>query len=203
MQQPKNRSFKIVTAVALIVAVICLSVAYASLSRNLNITGTADVDKTKWEIGTASDPTGVGNGTVDATLAEGSLNVSITANLKLPGDKYVATVPVKNTGEIAAKLTSITGETASIECNTEVADDKTIVCTNAGNGNPGVKYTITYGGKEIRSDLTGLDTDLAVGATKDIVITVEYDGTATKIPSDTVTVKLPTITFGYSQADPS
>lgn len=203
MQQPKNRSFKIVTAVALVVAVICLTVAYASLSRSLKVTGTADVEKTEWGIGTEGKETGVGEsggtGTVAATTEGNVVNVKITANLKLPGQSYTATIPVKNTGEINASLSSVTGDKASISCKSGTEADQKIVCTDAGTKSPAVKYTITYDGEEINDGITGLSTDLNAGDTKNIVVKVEYDNDATLIPAESVEVELPTFTFAYSQ----
>ena len=128
MQQNKeNRSFKIITAIALCVAVLCLSVAYAALSQQLKITGTATVEATNWSIDgpgdteiTPDDEGGKreGEGDMTGTIddnGEGVVTVSIDATLKKPGDAAEIVVPIKNNGDIDAHLSSVSGLTSAIQ----------------------------------------------------------------------------------------
>ena len=115
----RNSKIKIVALVTLIVAVIGLTVAFAILSSNLNISGSAYVDPVKWGIyfDELSDGVTYNKATLDAnTKAEimtdsngaktkiGNMNV----NLSIPGDKVVYTVDLVNEGTIPVEIAGIT-----------------------------------------------------------------------------------------------
>ena len=214
MQQnnKENRSFKIITAVALCVAVLCLSVAYAALAQQLSIKGTANVVASNWNIDVPLQPTqtaftGEGSISGTATNQEGVVAVDVKATLKKPGDSATLSFDVKNTGDIDAHLASITGTVGALSCKATPdeggtsATDKEIVCENGGTGSPAVKYTITYDGTTITSGTSGIsDLDLPkTEGSKTITVKVEYDTDATKIPATPVTVTLPTMTFAFQQ----
>lgn len=213
MQQKENRSFKIITAIALCVAVLCLAVAYATLSQNLEVKGSADVQVANWKIGVPSD-SGVstskgGSDKVDVQTSVsdtiGKTTVDITATLALPGDHVEVTVPIKNEGEIDAVLSDIQNYNTPISCKGQSeaetrTTDENIICQDAGNSAPGVSYTVSYDGTEIKNGISDVTTsELGTGVTKNAVITVKYDNAATKIPTAPVTVTLPEIIFVYDQ----
>ena len=224
MQQnnKENRSFKIITAIALCVAVLCLSVAYAALSQSLKIDGTATVEHADWNIDgpgnttlTEKSPGGSSSGT-DSHMTgevtdngEGVIAVAITAHLKKPGDYAEIEIPVTNNGDVDAHLSSVTGTSSEINCDDEsnlVDADKTIVCENGGDGSPAVVYTVSYNDQAVNTDdwensIKGTARDLAkdgVGQAK-IKIRAEYRWAATKIPSAAVKVTLPEFTFAFQQ----
>lgn len=223
MQQnnKENRSFKIITAIALCVAVLCLSVAYASLSQSLKITGTATVEHADWNIAgpgnrtiTETDDGGSHSGEdshmsgVVTDNGEGVIAVAITAKLKKPGDFAEIEIPVKNEGGVEAHLSSITGTSSNIKCDDEtnlVEADKTIVCINGGDGSPAVKYTISYNGTEVNegswtSSIPAESRNLVAGTgTAKIKVRAEYRWEATQIPSAAVKVTLPEFTFAFQQ----
>ena len=104
MQQNNNgnRSFKIITAIALCVAVLCLSVAYASLSATLKVSGTATVEKASWGVelqkqdSLGYEVTGTGTTVSDLTIANNEIE-DLKVNLKYPGAKAVIKLKAKNT----------------------------------------------------------------------------------------------------------
>ena len=115
----RNNGPKKIALVTLVVAVIGLTVAFAMLSSNLNISGSAYVDPVKWGIyfDELSDGVTYNKATLDAnTKAEimtdsngaktkiGNMNV----NLSIPGDKVVYTVDLVNEGTIPVEIAGIT-----------------------------------------------------------------------------------------------
>ena len=110
----------------LIVGLVSMTVAYAALSTNLAINGTASVDATSWDIhftnvkdatagantlGGTNEGTVTSMGTLDgtsgyATSAVGTLIDGVTVNLKKPGDFVKIDFDIVNTGSIDAKLAS-------------------------------------------------------------------------------------------------
>lgn len=114
----RNNGPKKIALMILLVAVIGLTVAFAMLSSNLNISGSAYVDPVKWGIyfDELSDGTTYNNATLDkSTKAEimtdsngaktkiGNMNV----NLSIPGDKVVYTVDLVNEGTIPVEISGI------------------------------------------------------------------------------------------------
>lgn len=103
----KERKIKIMTVISLIVAVLGLTVAFASLSQTLTINGTANVDTASWDIHfenlTGPDITGSastsGTPSINDTTISG-LNMSITK----PGDSVTYYFDIVNDGTINAVL---------------------------------------------------------------------------------------------------
>ena len=103
----KERRIRKLTVVALVVAVLGLTVAFAALSQTLTINGTASVDSASWDIHfanlTGPDIEGgaeaQGSPTLNATTISG-LNMSVTK----PGDSVTYYFDIVNAGTIDAVL---------------------------------------------------------------------------------------------------
>ena len=103
----KQRKIKSMTVIALIVAVLGLTVAFAALSTTLTINGTANVNTATWDIHfanlTGPDTTGTGASssepTLDATTID-NVNMSVTK----PGDSVTYYFDIVNAGTIDAEL---------------------------------------------------------------------------------------------------
>ncbi len=103
----KERKIRKLTVVALVVAVLGLTVAFAALSQTLTINGTASVDSASWDIHfanlTGPDIEGgaeaQGSPTLNATTISG-LNMSVTK----PGDSVTYYFDIVNAGTIDAVL---------------------------------------------------------------------------------------------------
>ncbi len=203
-----NRSFKIVTIVALCVAVLCLSVAYAALTAKLEIRGTAEVQKATWDVHmdeSSFNPTTGGNLTYTADETTVSdLHVKFTK----PGDSQTLKFKIHNYGDIDAELSSITGTDVGLDkitCTDGSPEDKQKVCGTANDGVGGtVTYTVSYDSNDVTTNGANAvgDKKLAAGSEVEVVITATYlkDIVSTQLPSAAVTVKLPTFVFNYVQA---
>ena len=129
----KNRGSVIAIVAALVVAVISLGVAFAAFSTTLNISGSATVQASSWDVyftTTATNGTKPGSstdmpgGTIAPTGTTNNATASIvattftwSANFKSPGDRVVYTIYVKNGGNYNAKVSNIT--TPTISCTTD------------------------------------------------------------------------------------
>ena len=203
----ENKKFLQTFAVlALIVAVLGISVGFAAMSQTLNVTGQAKVQPANWDVeftnAVFSDNGTNATATTDSTSnpQKPTLNATTFSNyeivLKQPGDKGTYTLTVSNLGDIDAELTSVTlGNNLTIEGSAQdaavKAKDEQIVQNN-------IVYTVKWAnGDEI---VTGSDLLAgSTGNTRDLVITVEYNENATELPSAPVTITGKDLTLVYTQ----
>lgn len=213
MQQnnKENRSFKIITAIALCVAVLCLSVAYATLSANLKISGTATVEKASWDIQLekVSEPGFTKTGTGASASYTISKNVisDLAVTLKYPGDSVTINLNAVNKGDIPAVLDTISNST--ISCTSADDEDASAekVCGASKDLKSGgsVEYKVTYAGEDVTSSSTitnEANKKLAAKTGKQpITITVKYkeDIQATDLPANPVTITFGEMIFNYNQ----
>ena len=101
-----RRTLYIVLSIVLI-SVFTLTIAYAALSVTLNISGSAEVASSNWDV--HLDNVKVAKGSVSGnvpTITNG-ITVSFSTNLTTPGDFYEFTIDVVNDGSIDAMINSI------------------------------------------------------------------------------------------------
>ncbi len=195
----KGRKTKAVAIVALIVAVLGLTVAFAALSTTLTINGTAEVNTATWDIHFENLSSAVTTGDATETTAP---TIQVGANSKpntkigdfkvqltKPGDSVTYTFDVKNTGTIDATLGTLTLGTPQCTSIAEptVENDATIVCDN-------LTYELTYtdgGAKVTQGDA------LNKGETKNLTLKLSFDGD--QLPSDDVSIDGLDVTMIYNQ----
>lgn len=202
----ENRGSKVLTIVALCIAVAGLTLGFAAFSTTLNISAGAEVtpnsDTFKLQFSTNTDDvvttglTGVVTGT--ATLAGAAPTIEneytaqdevqprisgLSATFVAPGDKVVYTFYVLNTGSYNASLTGI-----------DLGAGRS--CTNGGTVTEGllnaacqsVNLTVQVGDAKIATNgntLAGVEgaalsgtNAIAKGDYTTVVVTIEYTGTA-------------------------
>ena len=194
----KDRGYKIIALVALIVAVIGLSFGYAAWSTTLTINGTGVVDPATWKVrfdyksGSSLTPTLVGKATsTGATLTATSVS-GYAATLKAPGDSVTYNWLVKNEGGIDAELKTFTLGTLSCAPNTS----STATQTEATNVCGDLEYTLTY------ADGTAIEIgDVLPNTTgsKELKMTLKWKDNSTVIPTDDIKVTVSTTTMIYEQ----
>lgn len=196
----KERKIKTLSIVALIVAVLGLTVAFASLSQVLTINGTTKMKGGTWDIhfekdgsgATMVEPTKLG----DAEGSKATLNKTtisdISVTLKKPGDTVTYEFDVKNAGTIDAKIGALTEEKgicSSLDGKSQ--ENEKMVCSH-------LVYSLQYkedsGNKDVK-----VNDDLNKTDKKTMVLTIGYDGNAEEIPSNDVTIQIPDITITYVQ----
>ena len=154
-----EKGFKTIAVVALIIAVLGVSIGFAALSTTLNINGTTTAKSNNWKIEmlNVDNKSGV-TPTSQPAISGTTLNYAV--DLNSPGDYYEFTVDVHNDGTLPAKLSAAPTVTGTSDY---------------------ITHTVTYSdGTDIRKDDT-----LAVDETKTLKVRVEYktDLTAETLPT--------------------
>ena len=190
-----NRTFKIITVIALCVAVLCLSVAYAALSQQLTIRGTASVQAANWDIHFANYKTSTtGAAQIQHTSREDTTAITgLTITLTKPGDSATLEFDIVNDGDINAVLKTLT-ETG-LTCNGSAADETTkesdekIVCED-----------VTYEFKYVDGDTpVKIDDTLDSGTSKRAYLKLTYKQDADDLPTDAVNITGINKTLVYNQ----
>lgn len=191
----KDRGFKIIAVVALLIAVVGLSIAYAGYTATLTIDGTATVAGNTWKIQWTT-PTGTKTGlaSIDgATFAVNSTNQAVSGTLgKLvaPGDSITWSWTAKNDGQIPAEVTGVT--LGSLSCTGGTGTEASDVCAD-------LTLAITYDGTALTSAVPSSN-ELAAGASKNVTLTLTWKSDSTAKVSSDVTVTVGTTSFTYEQA---
>lgn len=196
----KERGAKVIAIVALLIAVVGLTVGYAAYSSTLNINGTANVDPASWKVnfgykdGTTSltgTKTGHATETTAPTLEDTTIS-GFDVTLKAPGDSVTYNFLIKNSGTLNAELANFTMGTLTCAPNegSKISpEDATKLCRE-------LKYTLAYAdGSTITTGTTLNHND-----SKELELKLEWPSTSTLSVSDDVKVTIGTTTFVYQQA---
>ena len=135
-----NDNRKTIILILLGIAIVSISIAYATLQTNLNIGGSVSSPSSSWDIhfinfSSASTPSTTNSGDTNAgrVISVSTSNTSITnlkTEFKKPGDSIVYTFDIKNFGSIPAKLDS---HTDNITCSPSCRHaDYSILCLKSG-----------------------------------------------------------------------
>ncbi len=196
-----EKQVKVLAIVAILIAVVGLSLGFAAFSETLQINGTGEVSAANWDIHFENLAAGVTSGTaveVTAPAIDGTTTVieDYSVRFQTPGDSISYSFDVVNGGSFDAEITSLS-ELATIPVCTGVNAttglvDGTNVCDN-------LVYTLTY------ADLTpvAVTDTLASGATASMVLTLTYTGAVVTdpslLPADTVNITGLGVTMVYTQ----
>ena len=210
----KERRIKTLSLVALIVAVLGLTVAFAALSQTLTINGTASINSATWDIhfenlgsDTNGDATINGEPTLNATTISG-INVTLTK----PNDSVIFLVDIVNDGTIDAKVESIeVSELCTLSSPVESCDwdnDGEVTETDIQKVNDNLTFVAGY-----NDDSTSIKVNdtLNIGETKKIAIAIGYakllegdtieSEEATELPARDLQFNDLSVTINYVQAD--
>lgn len=163
----KNRGVRGLAIVAIIIALVGLTIGYSALQATLNISTQAKLKGSQWSVhfvtSSLSEPTLVGDAAVvnAATLAVTSITIDVS--LTKPLDSVTYTFDVTNDGELNAKLNAA----------------PTITGLDAATAN-NVTYALTYNdGSAIQANDT-----LNVNETKKLKLTVFMNDVSTVQAAD-------------------
>lgn len=221
----KNRNNKIITIIALMVAVAGLTLGFAAFSRVLTISSSATVTPNDSDFKTAfsssntelasGDIQGVATGGATAGTAKisGTTISNLTANFSAPGQTVKYTFYENNSGNYDAYLTNATFNTVT---GSNPASNK--VCTKVTTGLTEAEYAteslvnaacnaisikVDVGSTLTLTGTTQVNTHtLQKGAFTPIVVTIAYDSNGARAdgPFD---VSFGNITMTYSSAEPN
>lgn len=195
----KERGAKVIAIVALLIAVVGLTVGYAAYSSTLTINGTANVDPASWKVNfgykTGDSLTGTTKGHATETTAPTLADTTISGfdvTLKAPGDSVTYNFLIKNSGTLNAKLANFTMGTLTCAPNASSnisQEDATELCGE-------LKYTLAYAGG---STITTGEI-LNPNNSKELELKLEWPSDSTLSVSDDVKVTIGATTFVYEQA---
>ncbi len=179
----KKVNYSGLVAMVLAVAVLVMSIGFATFSQNLTINGTANVSTASWQIQFDADSYAETSGSVTTTPTINATTVTYTVDLQEPGQFYEFTIDVENQGTFDANLTSLT---------------MTTLTTTQSNY---LTYTVTYGSTSYTTSQSSLSISLASGSSETVKVRVEYiqPDDSSLLPSSTEAVTL-ALTLGYEQA---
>ena len=165
----------------LLIAVVIMTVGFASYAGFLNIDGTVTVKSSKWSIGYDAASYVESEKSVAATSKTiTSDTYTFAVELSKPGDFYEATVNVENAGTFDAKVSKL--EMAA------TIDGQPITAANEKY----FKYTVKYDGQTYTSTADALASDLDASSSKPLVVRVDYiqPEDSADLPQTDVTVKV-------------
>ena len=186
MEKKKNTQLFVIAILS--VAILVMSVGFASYATTLNINGTATVKASKWSVHYVTTSYAESTGSVAATAHNlTNTDFTFTVTLDKPGDFYEATANIINDGTFDANLTSLTMTTLT------EAQQKYLT------------YTVTYDGTPYTASPSSISNSLPFASgsnTKAVKVRVEYvqPENSADLPTDNVDVTL-TASLGYVQAE--
>ena len=170
MENSKKKSGKKFIIIAVLIACfVALGIGYAYLAEELNFGGTGTIDSDfKVEFQTPTETSGKDLGEVSLSSSGGDSGVidtaTFTVTLTKPGDSYVVSIPVQNTGAITAHYVGMTAG----DDNTEVTDPNITLSFTAPEN---VATDIESGSQHVFTfTFSWTDTD----AEQDVPTTLEY-----------------------------
>ncbi len=171
----RKRNLETLVIVVLTIAIVVMSVGFASIGRDLEINGSANVSASSWNVAFNTESYVATTGSNAITPAQDDLNVSntsITYNVDFtqPGQFYEFKIDVENNGTFDASLDGITMSTVdshlkyTVKYNdTEYTQSNTNISgvTLGKNGSDNSTATVTvrveYKMPETESEILGTD----------------------------------------------
>lgn len=181
----------------LAVGLIGITIAYAALTQQLKIEGTAKVASSKWDVhfGTVNPGQATGYATAGTLAKTGETTIAgDIGTLKAPGDSITYTFDIENAGDINAIIDTVTGG-QSFTCTSATKSVADAVCKD-------LTYSIKYtdGNATIaKGDQLAKATNTSTPTKKNVTLTLTYKSTATTLASEDVTVTADPMTITYVQ----
>ena len=188
-----NDKFKNAILIILAVCLIGITVAYATLSQNLNISGVAKVGKTSWNIHFTKVLTPKAEGYAEggkATLNSDSTVLSVSEGiLKVPGDTITYVFDVINEGDLDAEVEMVLTTIDSCKASDNTTD-VTMYCDK-------IKYDLVY--QDTKEEVKKKD-QLLKGESKTLNLIITYDKNKelTSLPSTEIILDNITSTINYT-----
>ena len=193
-----NEKLKNVVLVVLAICLIGITVAYATLSQNLDISGVAKVGKTSWNIHFTKVLTPKTEGYAEggkATLNSDSTVLTVSEGiLKVPGDTITYVFDVINEGDLDAEVETVLTTIDSCKASDNTTD-VTMYCDK-------IKYDLVY--QDTKEEVKKKD-QLLKGESKTLNLIITYDKNKelTSLPSTEIILDNITSTINYTMTQKS
>ena len=193
-----NDKFKNAILIVLAICLIGITVAYATLSQNLDISGVAKVGKTNWNIHFTKVLTPKAEGYAEggkATLNSDSTVLTVSEGiLKVPGDTITYVFDVINEGDIDAEVETVLTTIDNCKASDNTTD-VTMYCDK-------IKYDLVY--QDTKEEVKKKD-QLLKGESKTLNLIITYDKNKelTSLPSTEIVLSNITSTINYTMIQKS
>ena len=193
-----NDKFKNAILIILAVCLIGITVAYATLSQNLNINGVAKVSKTSWNIHFTNVLTPKAEGYAEggkATLNSDSTVLTVSEGiLKVPGDTITYVFDVINEGDLDAEVETVLTTIDSCKASDNTTD-VTMYCDK-------IKYDLVY---QDTKEAVKKNDQLLKGESKTLNLIITYDKNKelTSLPNTEIVLDNITSTINYTMIQKS
>ena len=192
MNSRRNQKQYFAVGSILLLAIIALTIGYASMSQTLKITSSGSVSPGTWKVGfTTITQTASGSATCPSASGANSATLTISGIvLTKPGDSCTYVATVKNSGTLSAKLNAAgTASTPTFTgTGTNASADATIVKDNT-------TFTVTPS-----SEIDAAGDTLVTNGTGTVTMKITYNSSATTLPSASVTISNWSYTLPFVQA---
>ena len=193
-----NDKFKNAILIILAVCLIGITVAYATLSQNLDISGVAKVGKTSWNIHFTKVLTPKAEGYAEggkATLNSDSTVLTVSEGiLKVPGDTITYVFDVINEGDLDAEVETVLTTIDSCKASDDTID-VTMYCDK-------IKYDLVY---QDTKEAVKKNDQLLKGESKTLNLIITYDKNKelTSLPNTEIVLDNITSTINYTMIQKS
>ena len=194
----KNKKMIGIAVIALVVSLVSVGIAFASMSQNLTINGEGTFNPANWSVkfNTSSlvvTPVGDATGTTPSINATTIGTYSVT--LTKPGDSVNYLFKVENSGSLDAEIALLTKNAPTCTGTGDSAiPDAALVCGN-------LVYTLTYntvtGTAVAEGDTLLKNSGTPTQAT--MVLNIAYPLAMTTVPEDDVTITISPLVITYEQ----
>ena len=194
----RNERTRNIILIVLAVCLIGITVAYATLSQNLNISGVAKVGKTSWNIHFTKVLTPKAEGYAEggkATLNSDSTVLTVSEGiLKVPGDTITYVFDVINEGDLDAEVETVLTTIDSCKASDNTTD-VTMYCDK-------IKYDLVY--QDTKEAVKKKD-QLLKGESKTLNLIITYDKNKelTSLPNTEIVLDNITSTINYTMIQKS
>lgn len=187
-----NRKILSIILCIVMISVFSLTIAYAALNAVLNISGSAEVSASSWDVYLLNVQVKSGSVNSDKPVISGGNTVSFSTTLNMPGEFFEFTVDVINNGSIDAMIDSVTksptlssSQAKYLNYIIEYQNGEAITTKQLVKKNSYVRLKVRL---EYRSDLVSSDLPTS-SETLNLSFTVNYtqsDGTGSSITNNGV-----------------
>lgn len=203
----KERGTRTLAVVALLVAVVGMTIGFAAFSTTLNIQGTGKVKASKFSVifsnlDTPATRTGSANEVTAPTIQAGSTVISnYNVELTAPGDSISYTFDITNNGTYNAAITGITMAGKNEATLTVTGTGETATADEA-KVRPKLEYTLKYAEGPKAGQDVAIGDELAKDATVKVTLTLRYVpfDDQTLLPENDVTISNLGVSIVYGQA---
>jgi hypothetical protein len=196
----RNKNVVAFGGLAVVIALIAVSLAYAGFTQTLNINGSAGIKAAKWDVHFANLVESTSGSTVvgvPATIKSGNTSIgNYSVTFFNPGDSLTYTFDVVNSGNFSAQLTGVNIGVPS--CKLTVTGQTNTNAINVCNNISYELFDATTGVK-----ITAPDNGVVVanGGTRHLRLVLTYNNTTneTYIANNDIEITGLAVTLTYSQ----